>query len=182
MTLSLIENDRFEMMEKVADLTMRGKHPTTISKELGIPRKDVISLIDDYKSALSNDQEARDMARDHLNMMGKHYDSLIAKFYELIEEIESLDFNHQVAAQKNAALKAVAELEAKRLDAYQKAGLLDSAELGDELAEAEEKQAIIIEILRHDLCPTCQATVAHKLSKLSGKVEAVQVFEDDIDA
>lgn len=182
MSIVPLESERFSNMERVADLTMQGENPTAIAKQLGIPRKEVMALVDDYRAALSNDTEARDMARDHLNMMGKHYDRLIKKFYELIEEINLLDFNHQVAAQKNAALKAIGELEAKRLDAFQKAGLLDSAELGDELAEAEEKQAIIIEILRHDLCPECQAKVAHKLSKLSGRVEVVQVFDEDPDA
>lgn len=173
MSIVSLESDRFGWMEKVAERTMKGLSATAIAKELDIPRKEVMLLQDDYRAALANDNEARDMARDHLNMMGKHYDKLIKSFYDLIDEIDTLSFGHQVAAQKNAALKAIAELEAKRLDAYQKAGLLDSAELGDELAEAEEKREILIDILRTDLCGECKAKVAQKLSKVTNKTEPI---------
>lgn len=180
MTIVHTESERFESMEKVAELTMKGHSATAISKSLGIPRKEVVLLQDDYRTALSNDAEARDMARDHLNMMVKHYDKLIRKLYELVDEIDSLDFGHQVAAQKNAAVRSIADLEAKRLDALQKAGLLDSAELGDELAEMEEKQEILIDILRNDLCGECKMRVAHKLSRVTGKTEATADYDVEV--
>jgi hypothetical protein len=167
------ESARFSMMEQVAERTMKGLSATAISKELDIPRKQVLTLQEDYRTALANDQDARDMARDYLHQMAKHYDKLIEKFYDLIDDIDLLSFNHQVAAQKNAALKAIAELDAKRLDSYQKAGLLDSAELGDELAEMEEKQQILIDILRSDLCPDCQKRISYKLSQVTGQAETI---------
>jgi hypothetical protein len=177
MSIVSVESARFEQMEKVAELTMHGSSATAIAKALNIPRKEVILLQEDWRTALSNDVEARDMARDLLNQMGKHYDILIKKFYDLVDDIDMLSFNHQVAGQKNATLRSIAELEAKRLDAYQKAGLLDSAELGDELAEAEEKQNIIIDILTNDLCAICKPNIAYKLSKLTGKVEPLEYVE-----
>lgn len=175
MSIVSVESNRFEQMEKVAEMTFQGHSATAISKQLNLKRKDVIALQEDYRTALANDGEARDMARDHLYQMVKHYDSLIKKFYDLVNEIDELPFSHQVAAQKNAALKAVAELEAKRLDALQKAGLLESAELGDELADMEEKQAILIDILKNDLCPECRNHVAYKLGKVTGKAETISV-------
>lgn len=174
MSIVPADSERFNLMEQVAEKTLKGLSATAISKELSIPRKEVLTLQEDYRVALANDYEARDMARDHLNMMVKHYDSLIKKFYDLVDEIDSLQFTHQVAAQKNAALKAVADLEAKRLDALQKAGLLEGAELGDELAEMEEKQAIIISILRDDLCNECKPKIAYKLSQVTGKTETIR--------
>ena len=174
MSVVPVDSERFHTMEQVAEYTLKGYSATAISRELNIRRSEVLTLQEDYRTALSNDSEARDMARDYLNQMVKHYDSLIKKFYDLVDEIDMLNFSHQVAAQKNAALKAVAELEAKRLDALQKAGLLDSAELGDELAEMEEKQQILIQILRDDLCDECKPKVAHKLSRVTGKVEEIR--------
>lgn len=180
MSIVSVESARFEQMESVAELTMHGHSATAIAKQLNIPRKEVILLQEDWRVALSNDIEARDMARDLLNQMGKHYDDLIVKFYSLVEDIDMLSFNHQVAAQKNATLRSIADLEAKRLDAYQKAGLLESAELGDELAEAEEKQNIIIDILTNDLCEVCKPNIAYKLSKLTGKVEPIEYIEAEV--
>lgn len=170
-----VEGGRFDAMEKVAELTFQGNNPTAIAKKLGIQRKDVMALQEDYRIALSQDQQARDLARDYLYQMVKHYDDLIRRFYELTDEIDQLSWSPAAAAQKNASLKAIADLDAKRLEALQKAGLLDSAELGDELAEAEEKREILIDILRNDLCSTCQGNVAHKLSKVTGRVEAMAV-------
>lgn len=173
MSIVSVESNRFEMMEKVAEKSMKGLSATAISKDLGIPRKEVVALQEDYRTALANDAEARDMARDHLNMMVKHFDRLIKKLYELVEDIDSLDFGHQVAAQKNAALRSIADLEAKRLDALQKAGLLDSAELGDELAEAEEKREILINIIREEVCPACRIKIANQIARVTGRVETV---------
>ena len=170
MSIVSVESNRFELMERVAEKTMRGLSATAISKDLGIPRKEVMVLQEDYRTALANDAEARDMARDHLNMMVKHFDRLIKKLYDLCEDIDTLDFGHQVAAQKNAALRSIADLEAKRLDALQKAGLLDSAELGDELAEAEEKREILINIIQTEICANCRIKVASQIAKLTGKV------------
>lgn len=167
MDLVPIESDRFKQMEKVADLTLKGHTATAISKELNIPRKEVLTLQEDYRIALSNDHDARDMARDYLNLMVKHYDSLIKAFYDLVEEIGTLSFNDRVAGQKNAALKAIAELDAKRVDALQKAGLLDSAELGDEIAKWEEEKETMLSILG-DLCPACQPKVANRIARLRG--------------
>lgn len=175
MSIVHTESHRFEEMERVAELTLQGLSATAISKRLEIPRKEVLTLQEDYRIALSQDTEARDMARDYLNQMVKHYDSLISKFYDLVDEIESLNFNHQVAAQKNAALKAIADLESRRLDSLQKAGILDSSELGDELAKWEEDKEMLLTVL-NDLCPACQATVGDRLNKLrGGKVEPIEV-------
>lgn len=173
MSMVPYESERFKTMEAVADLTMEGLNATEISKRLDIKRKDVLELQADYRTALSQDSEARNLARDHLHMMVKHYDRLIKKFYDLIDEIDALYFSHQVAAQKNAALKAIGELEAKRLDALQKAGLLESGELGDELADMEDKQATLIDILRNDLCTDCKSKIAYKLAQVSGQAEVI---------
>jgi hypothetical protein len=176
-----IESDRFDKMEKVADLTMQGNTATAIAKALNLQRKVVLELQEDYRIALSKDGEARDLARDHLNLMVKHYDSLIKKFYSLIEEIDTLSFNHQVAGQKNMALKAIADLDAKRIDALQKAGLLESSDLGDELAEAEEKREILISIIRDSVCENCREKISYKIAQVTGKVESIDVEVVEVD-
>lgn len=173
MTIVHTESIRFEMMEKVAELTMQGHSATAISKSLQIPRKEVGVLQEDYRTALANDSEARDMARDHLNQMVKHFDRLIKKLYDLVDDIDGLDFGHQVAAQKNAALRSIADLESKRVDALQKAGLLDSAELGDELADAEEKREILINIIQNEICDSCRIKVSHQIARLTGRVDTI---------
>lgn len=172
-TIAPVESARFELMEQVIDLDMDGYTELQIAKKLNIRRKDVLELLKDYRHALSQDMLARDLARDHLHKMVKHYDRLIRRYNDLIADIDGLNFNHQVAGQKNSALKAIADLEAKRLDALQKAGLLEAGDLGDELADMEEKQQIVVDILRNDLCKACKEKVAYKLSQVSGRAEVI---------
>lgn len=178
MSIVPFDSDRFEMMEQVAVLRMQGHTDNAISKELNIPRKQVKELFTEYKDVLVKDSESRDRAKDALNVMVEHYDHLIKESYEILENLKQESFSHQIAAQMTAVLKNVADLEAKRLDAWQKAGLLDNSELGDELVEMEQKTQMLIGILRNDLCNNCRKVVAEKLQRATNVVEAVVVYDD----
>lgn len=177
--LATLDSDRFIKMEQVASLRLEGLSETAIGKRLEIPRKVVIELFDEWKQMVNNDTLARDAARDHLNQMVRHYDRLINESYSLLSDLKSEPFTHQIAAQINATLKNIADYESRRVDALQKAGMLDANDLGDELAEREEREAIIIDILRNELCAHCRATVAQKLQQVTKTVEATVVYDEE---
>jgi hypothetical protein len=179
MSLSIIETDAFHQMEQVADLMIKlDGSETKVAREMGIPRKTVLALHQQYKDILIKDSEARDYARDHLYAMVKHYDKLISRYYVLLEDLENLQFHHLVAAQISGAIKGIADLEKQRVDALQKAGILEGNDLGDELAAREDREAIILDILRNDLCAKCRNAVATKLTVLTNRVEPTMVYED----
>ena len=181
--LVLADGDRFEQMERVASLRLTGKSDTAVAKELGLQRKVVIELFAEYRESLARDGLARDLARDHLNQMVVHYDKLIEESYKLLSSLKSMAFDEKVSAQINATLKNISDYESRRVDALQKAGLLDASDLGDELAEMEEKQQILINILRNDLCVNCRPNVMNKLRRVTGQVEEIKVEQvnDDIE-
>jgi DNA repair ATPase RecN len=171
----------FERLSTVAEMTLNGHSVAEISREIGMNRKDTIAIQNEWKESMIADHEARDRALDALNVMDEHYNQLIKKSYQALEQIEDdLQLNGttpQRIQQKLNALKLVADLEAKRLDALQKAGLLDAAEMGDHVADMEEKMGIMVSILRNDLCPECKRAVAQKLQQVTNQVEAVRVYE-----
>jgi len=167
-----------EMMDRVATRLMQGKTELAIARDLGIKRVEVIKYRDLWKESLARDNEARDSARDHLNIMVKHYDGLIERSYKVYQNLDDMAFDEKVAAQMNTTLKNISEYEGKRVDALQKAGLLDGADMGDEMAAMEEKQAILIDILRNDLCHVCRPEVMRKLKRVTGQVEEIK--QDDI--
>lgn len=179
--LSIVDGDRFELIERVASLRLTGKSDTAVAKELGIQRKVAIELFDQYKQIVREDADSRDMAREHLDMMVKHYDRLIEKSYEIYRNLELMAFDEKMAAQMNTTLKNISDYEARRVDALQKAGLLEGAEAGDQIAEMEEKQAILIRVLREHVCSNCRPVVMSELRKVTGKVEAHQVHDDVVD-
>ena len=171
--------EQFAVMEDVAKLRMQGYDDTQVAKHLNMTRPQVKKYYQQFKDILKNDGESRDRARDQLNLMVAHYDGLIRKLYDLLEELEQENFTHQIAAQRNAAIKQIGDLEAKRLDSMQKAGILDASDLGDELAEMEEQRDMVINILREDLCPSCRRHVMGKIGEAITKNPEVVVVYDE---
>lgn len=171
----------FERLSTVAEMTLNGSSVAEISRELGLSRKDTLAIQNEWKETMVADHEARDRALDALNVMDEHYNKLIKQSYSALEQMEDdIQLNGttpQRIQQKLNGIKLVADLEAKRLDALQKAGLLDAAEMGDHVADMEAKVGIMVNILRNDLCPVCKKTVAQKLSQVTNQVEAVRIDE-----
>lgn len=178
--LSVVGGDPFKEMERVASHMLKGHSEFKTARDLGLKVVEVRALWDAYKERLENDSFSRDAARDHLNLMIVQYDELIAGLHQNLKDLDSLVYDEKISAQRNTTVRNIADMQAKRVDLLQKAGLLDAGDLGDELAEREKQEAALVDILRNDLCPECQARVAHKLQKITKRAEAVQVFDDDI--
>ena len=136
--------------------------------------------MEQWRDMLARDMDARDVAKDYLNKLVVHYDQLIQKSYDNLDELNGLVFNEKVSAQINATLKNIADFEKVRTDLLQKAGILDANDLGDELAEREEREALLLSILRNDLCDDCKEIVRDKLTQLTGHVQGTVVESEVI--
>jgi len=100
---------------------------------------------------------------------------LINKAWETVEQADlAADYRTKVGA-----IKLVAEIQGKQMEMLQKAGLLDNTEMGARIAEAEEKQEVLMGILRDvtSKCDKCQREVKQRLSRISGVVEPVEVVQ-----
>lgn len=157
---------------------LKGTSEYTVARRLGLKVVEVKSLWSEYKERINSDSLARDAARDHLNLMVKQYDELIYKANENLDNLENMPFDEKISGQINTTIKTIGELQSKRVDALQKAGLLDAHDLGDELAEREEREEMIIGILKDDLCSPCKIVVRDKISKLTGQVQGTVVDGD----
>lgn len=174
---AVVDSDGFAFMEQVWDLHLKNKTPYTIARTLGCKVVDAKFAIEQMQLIIRDDMDARDAAKDHLNDMVQRYQMLMDEAQQNLEELKGLNYDEKVSAQINATLKNIADFDAKRVDYLQKAGLFDTGSLGDELAEREEREQQILQILRSDLCPTCTAVVRDKLTKLTGVVEGEVVAE-----
>jgi hypothetical protein len=173
MSVEIYEAEPYKQMEDVAKQIMKGHSELKVARDLGLKVTEVKALWGQYKDLLHNSL-AVDAARDQLNVMVEQYNDLTAKLYRNLEDLETLNYDDKISAQVNTTTRNIGDLLAKRVDLLQKAGVLEGTDLGAELAEMEEKQAILIDILRNDLCEKCQATVARRLKEVTGQVEAVR--------
>jgi len=172
MSAELTLYEHFDQLNSVVEKYLKGEHPNAIAKSLGLKRTLVMELIDEFRKYAASNRHISDRAREALVGADKHYSMIIERGWETVEQA---DTNSDLRT-KNAALGLVANVEQKRMEMLQKAGVLDNTELAAQLADAEQKQQSLIEILK-DLCPDCKARVAMKLSRVSG--EAVTVLVKD---
>lgn len=164
-------------MQAVVELYVKNVTPTTIAKQLGLKRAVVIGHIDTWKYIATNQDNMRDRVSELLVAMDEHYTLLIQKTHGIIDEVDGRQDDtgrHQYLSQKLGAIRTIADLESKRIDVLQKAGLLDAADLGDEIAQMEEQKQILIEILEDELCSECHPKVMKRLQRrLQGGEEVV---------
>lgn len=162
-----------EEVNSVAAEYIKGKDASAISKELDIPRNRVLNLLNEWRDMIANNEAIRIRAREALAGADQHYNHLIKQTYEVIEEAST---NSNLSA-KTAAIKLVMDIESKRIDMLQKAGLLENKELADQLLEQERKQEILIKILKEvsGECPRCRGEVAKRLAEASGQSEVITV-------
>lgn len=166
-------SDKFDQMNRVVEEMLKGNNPTQIARELNIKRTEVLDHIDTWKNLVKGDSTIRERAREALAATDQHYAMIINRAWETVEQA---DANDQLNI-KSQALKLIADVEGKRIDMLQKAGLLENNELADQLLETERKQEILVNILKTVTadCDSCKFEVARRLSEVTGKVEAVQV-------
>ena len=155
---------------------LKGNDPTVISKELAIPRTRVVTLINEWKSMASDNAAIRARAKEALVGADTHYTKLILKSYEVIDEAS---MTNNLSA-KTAAIKLVMDIESKRIDMLQKAGLLENKELAEEMVEIERRQEVLVGILR-DIAsehPEIRDLIMQRLSAIAKEGEVITVVHN----
>ncbi len=172
--VELIEH--LDEVNKVVTEYLKGQDPTKISKDLDMPRTRVVALINEWKVMASANEAIRARAKEALAIADTHYNKLIAKSYEVIDEA-SLTNN---LGAKTQAIKLVMDIESKRIDMLQKAGLLENKELAEEMLQIEKKQEILMGILR-DIAseyPQIRDEIMRRLSDIAKKDEVITIVHD----
>lgn len=167
-----------DQVNKVVEEYLKGNDPTQISKDLAIPRQRVVSYIDEWKVSASNNAAIRARAKEALAAADTHYSKLVSKSYEVIDEAS---MTNNLSA-KTAAIKLVMDIESKRIDMLQKAGLLENKELAEEMVEIEKRQEVLVLILK-DIAseyPEVRDEIMRRLSSIAKDNEVVTVISTNV--
>jgi hypothetical protein len=165
-------------VNRVVEKYLQGNEPTQISKELSIPRTKVVSLIEEWRIMAADNAAIRARAKEALVGADAHYNKLIQKAYEVIDEATT---TANLSA-KNASIKLVMDIEKTRIDMLQKAGLLENQEIAEEMLEIERKQQILVNILREVASeyPQIRDEIMRRLSQVAKKGEVITVVHNDV--
>jgi heme oxygenase len=168
--------EHLDQVNKVVAKYLEGNDPTQISKELSIPRQKVVSYLNEWKVMASNNAAIRERAREALVAADTHYNKLISQTYEVIDEATT---TANLSA-KTTAIKLVLDIESRRIDMLQKAGLLENKELAEEMMDIETRQEILVNILK-DIAsehPEIRDKIMRRLSDASKGQEVITVVHD----
>lgn len=160
-----------DLVNQVATEYLKGLDSAEISRQLDLPRPKVMSLLNDWRSMISNNQAIHMRAKEALAGADQHYSSLIKKAYEVIEAADS---TANLTA-KTTSIKLIADIETKRLEMLQKAGLLDNKEIAEQIIEMERKHDILIKILK-DIAtshPEIREEIMKRLSEIQTEVVVI---------
>jgi hypothetical protein len=173
------EDDLVKHLDQVNDVVeeyLKGNDPTKISKDLAIPRTRVVQLINEWKVMASANDAIRARAKEALAAADAHYGKLISKSYEVIDEAS---MTNNLSA-KTAGIKLFMDIESKSIDMLQKAGLLENKELAEEMVEIENRQIVLMSILK-DIAsehPEIRDEIMKRLSSIAKKDEVITVVHD----
>ena len=165
-------------VNKVVEKYLQGNEPTQISKELAMPRTKVVALIDEWKSMASDNAIIRARAKEALAGADAHYNKLIQKAYEVMDDATT---TANLGA-KNASIKLVMDIEKTRIDMLQKAGLLENQQLAEEMVDIEKKQEVLVGILR-DIAseyPQVRDEIMRRLAQIAKKGEVITVVHNNV--
>ncbi len=155
---------------------LKGNDATKISKDLAIPRTRVVQHINEWKVMVSANDAIRARAKEALATADTHYNKLISKSYEVIDEAT---LTNNLGA-KTQAIKLVMDIESKRIDMLQKAGLLENKELAEEMVEIERRQEILVNILKDVAAeyPEIRDDIMRRLSSIAKDNEVITVVNE----
>lgn len=165
--------EHLDEMNKVVEKYLQGEEPTQISKELSLSRQKVVAHLNQWKAMAADNAAIRARAKEALVAADTHYNKLIQKAYEVIEDATTI----ANLPAKTSAIKLVLDIESKRIDMLQKAGLLENKELAEEMLEIERKQDILVGILRDIAAeyPQIRDEIMRRLSQVAKEQETITI-------
>ena len=166
---------QFDQMNKVIEELLKGSSSAQIARTLDLTRVQVDNHIKTWKELVQDNSAIKARAKEALAGADEHYSLLIKEAWRTLEQADMQD----ALPVKTQALKLIADIEAKRIDMLNKAGVLENDSMAEEILESERKQEILVSILRDvtSSCEHCKWEVSKRLSQVTGQVEAVVVNE-----
>lgn len=134
----------FKKQNAVVDDFLKGNtNYTDLARRHSVKRAEAIQMLDEWKDFVRSDKSFKEMGRERLHEMDRHFGLIIKGLWDNAEALDE-DDKHDKAA---GVRKIIAEVEHKRQDALQKAGMYDDGELADMVMETERKTQAIAEFL-----------------------------------
>jgi hypothetical protein len=173
--------EKLDLAETVGRLYLQGQTATQISKNIDAPRTQVVAALEDFKSLLRRESDSAVDIRNRLvDIMFEADESFRMVIDEAWKTAKEADQAGELKT-KVTALKLVESSTKNRSDLVQRVGVGQDEDIIDQINETEEKQAVLIELLREirNEYPEVAELIATRLSQIQNQVEAVSIEYPD---
>lgn len=132
--------------QKVIELIARGKTPSQIQSDTGIPPAQQRKMYAQFEEYANNDFQTQKRAKAIIAELDVQYTYIIRKLEETLEEIEeSLEPDYKL---KKEILKELASVNKMRAEQLTKAGVLNSEGVADQIAHMEKEHQAVLDLLK----------------------------------
>lgn len=155
-----------------------GKTPAEIQRLTSIPPREQREIQAEFSKYAQNDLVSQQRAKDVVAYFETHQNDIIRKLYDTADDArDSGDYKEEAKI-----LKTIADVDAKKVDLLQKAGVLSASGIGDDFARMEEEKEAIKQVLLEvaQEYPEAGRLIKEKIAQLYNHVESIR--EDVIDA
>jgi hypothetical protein len=173
--------EKLDLAETVGRLYLQGQTATQIAKSLDAPRTQVVAALEDFKSLLRRESDSAIDIRNRLvDIMFEADESFRMVIDEAWKTAKEADAAGELKT-KVTALKLVESSTKNRSDLVQRVGVGQDEDIIDQINETEEKQAVLIELLREirNEYPEVAEVIATRLSQIQNHVEVVAIEYPD---
>lgn len=168
----------YEQQQSVVLLYTKGFNFNEIQKQTGLRRKEIERHLETFRDYAKQDKAIRERSKEIVLMVDAHYSHIINGMHGNVEQA-NLDGDYKASL---GGYKMIADVEAKRVELLSKAGMLADSALGDQIAENEEKQKILIDILKDisEKYPKIGKEIADRLTQVTNTIQPVRVVADNV--
>ena len=175
------EGTRWAVMYDVIELYAQNYKIGEIAKKLNITNTEVHEYMGEWRESTKGQRFLQERVDDLVGLLDQHFSSLIREGNKTLSDInnyiEDNGVTPPILAQRTAAIKLIADIEAKRVETMQKAGLLRDDQIADEMAAQQEEMDMLVDILKSvtSKCSNCGPQVAIKLAQIREEAMAYDI-------
>lgn len=160
----------------IVRLTAEGRSKNYIQSQTNAPPALQRKVMEEFNHYARNDLYTQQRAREIIGLFDEHTASLIEQMYEVVSEADM----NGLLKEKAAAIKNIFEMEIKRVEALQKAGVLSAQNIGDEVAQAQIKHEKILALLKSiaQKHPSVAKEIAEGIADINNEVIATRVVDE----
>lgn len=162
----------YEDVNQVVALHLRGYNASEIAAELKMKRADVMSMISEWKSRAGDNQFIQEQARSAITKADEHWNLATQELWKVADEAEAAG---DLKLRKDSIV-AAANIEEKRVNMLQKAGLLTDQDIQLKLQESQRQQALVVQMLKEVASdhPEIREKILSRLSKVFNDPQGIE--------